>query len=435
MVATKRNMKVVKKKAAAKKAKKTKLDKSEEKFAAEGHSRLAPSSAERWSTCTASVALYDKVKPKEEPSEHADRGTRLHGVSYEILTKDKPAFTKRTLAKLPLDEREAIEPYIELVQLKKGDKFYEVELIFIEGSIEGTGDCVILNYDTSTIEVIDLKCGAGVPVSATRNRQLVCYGLGALIKYGDLHMWKHIRMTISQNAVGNPNDHWTQTVKEMYGWAHVLRDSANDIDAGDVVYLPSEKACQWCKVKLHCPEIQLLSQQAAHADFKDLTGEVVNPDNGYITELNWGELYDMVPVLEGYCKAIKDGVRNQLHNDPDTVNGYMLGKGRASWSWKDEDRAMKLLEKLDLEPEEFMTARQFRSVAQVKNIMKTELDMKPAAVDKKLAKLIRNTPTAPGIVKDDGTKKKYNKQDAARDDFGGKPKEDHSDIDPEGLLN
>lgn len=60
----------------------------------------------------------------------------------------------------------------------------------------GTGDVIVIN--DQAIEVIDLKFGKGVPVSAVNNPQLMLYGLGAINTFGMLYEFELVRMTIHQ---------------------------------------------------------------------------------------------------------------------------------------------------------------------------------------------------------------------------------------------
>ena len=46
----------------------------------------------------------------------------------------------------------------------------------------GTGDAIILA--DGTLDIIDLKYGKGVPVSAVENKQMMLYALGALDMFG-----------------------------------------------------------------------------------------------------------------------------------------------------------------------------------------------------------------------------------------------------------
>src|SRR5690606_39589774 len=60
----------------------------------------------------------------------------------------------------------------------------------------GTGDVVIISE--GILEIIDLKYGKGVPVSAEGNPQMRLYALGALDGFGWMYDIREVRMTIVQ---------------------------------------------------------------------------------------------------------------------------------------------------------------------------------------------------------------------------------------------
>jgi hydrogenase maturation factor len=60
----------------------------------------------------------------------------------------------------------------------------------------GTGDLVLVSDDV--LEVIDMKFGRGIEISAIDNSQMRLYGLGALNQFGCLYNINIVRMTIVQ---------------------------------------------------------------------------------------------------------------------------------------------------------------------------------------------------------------------------------------------
>ena len=80
----------------------------------------------------------------------------------------------------------------------------------------GTGDLVIVA--DGVIEVIDFKGGRGVRVDATRNSQLMLYGLGALLEFDPLYDIRTVRMTIVQPRLSNTST-YEITAGELIRWA------------------------------------------------------------------------------------------------------------------------------------------------------------------------------------------------------------------------
>ena len=157
------------------------------------HAKLSPSSAARWLTCTASVAL-EKGFP-EKKSEYAAEGTYAHALCeleglYATGRIDKRALSRRK--KRIFDKRyhsaeaeEAAADYATYIK-ETAVRCAEPPVICFEQKLDlgewvpggfGTADCVILAGDT--IHVIDFKYGKGVEVSADNNPQMMLYAAGA----------------------------------------------------------------------------------------------------------------------------------------------------------------------------------------------------------------------------------------------------------------
>ena len=80
----------------------------------------------------------------------------------------------------------------------------------------GRGDVVIVADDM--VNIIDLKYGKGVGVSAKDNPQLRLYGLGAYLEHSMLYDIRRIQMTIIQPRLENISVE-ELTAEELLDWA------------------------------------------------------------------------------------------------------------------------------------------------------------------------------------------------------------------------
>ena len=182
------------------------------------HALLSASSAERWLNCTPSARITEYML--ETTSEYAAEGRLAHALGELELSYQLKEITKRTYDRRLKDIRkhelysEEMPDYIEIYTNYVFEKLAEAQshtpdaLIFLEQRLDfsrwvpdgfGTGDCIIIADDL--MEVIDLKYGKGVEVSAEDNPQMKLYALGALEAFGWIYNIQHVRMTIMQPRI------------------------------------------------------------------------------------------------------------------------------------------------------------------------------------------------------------------------------------------
>ncbi|GIP38330.1 hypothetical protein J31TS4_16100 [Paenibacillus sp. J31TS4] len=113
----------------------------------------------------------------------------------------------------------------------------------------GTGDVVIIA--DGILDVIDLKYGKGVPVSAEGNTQMRLYALGAISQFGILYEFDRIRMTIIQPRLDSVSTDDMQ-VDELLRWAdEVVRPGAELAATGRGKTVAGDH-CTFCKAESHC---------------------------------------------------------------------------------------------------------------------------------------------------------------------------------------
>jgi Protein of unknown function (DUF2800) len=190
------------------------------------HATYSPSSAHRWTVCTASAEGIAKLPPQEE-SEAAQAGTAAHEEIERLL---RP-LAEYGLAEFVIDPENPAIIGIGLMfdyvrQLVNGrsvdDKIWIEERVALTPEIWGRPDVVHWNAADRVLTVADLKNGF-VGVDAEENAQLRIYAAACMFTH-KLPV-KHIRYAIIQ-----PNDfrplprvkQWSETVDSLYAWAEVV---------------------------------------------------------------------------------------------------------------------------------------------------------------------------------------------------------------------
>lgn len=235
------------------------------------HARLSPSGCDRWSTCTASVALIDKLHLEgeigdRESSEWSAEGTVAHEVREMCLKfgLDPHHFVGTVISAdgftYTVDDEMAghLQPGIDWVRQHTDRPNVEIRVdvsSWLPGQF-GTCDTGWLSHllSTTILYISDLKYGAGVPVDAVGTKQLRIYGLGIWEFLGRPKVDKVV-LNIDQPRAGGMK-FWEITLDELLAFGEEMKAVYAKIDSGDVEFKPSHKACRWCpvrKVEGGCP--------------------------------------------------------------------------------------------------------------------------------------------------------------------------------------
>lgn len=195
----------------------------------------------------------------------------------------------------------------------------------------GTGDVVILADDT--LEIIDLKYGSGVPVDATRNPQLMLYGLGAYLTFGQLYDIKTVRVTVIQPRLDSTSS-YDLSVEDLLSWAkNEVQPKAQLAWEGKGEFKAGEW-CQFCPVAGDCRERARVNIELAKEAFKD-------PPT--LTDDEIGELLTQLPEWKSWVKAFEARALQKALSEGAHYPGYKLVLGRSTRKYKNIDGATKAL--------------------------------------------------------------------------------------------
>ena len=303
------------------------------------HAILSASGAHRWLACTRSARIEAELP--DNAGAAAAEGTLAHEVAEQRL---KNLLTKEPIT-IKLDEidaemQEAVDRYVDTCMEKINEAWrespdaevhVEERLDFSEWVPEGfgTGDMVIMSDEY--IEVIDLKYGKGVPVSAVGNPQMRLYALGLYAKYGTLYGADKVRMTIVQPRLDSISSD-ELTVKELLAWgndvvgpkAQLAWKGKGDFVAGD--------HCRFCKARATCRKL---------AEY-ELEGIKEDTRPSQLTDIEIAEIVQRADDIKKWLTSVEEFALQQALDGTEWP-GLKVVAGRSVRKITDVERAAELL--------------------------------------------------------------------------------------------
>lgn len=315
------------------------------------HAVLSPSGAHRWLNCTPSARLEQQFP--DRAGRVADEGTLAHSLGELILRfklkKLVKAAYQKELKKIEASELYepamyehadaysvfVLERYAEAITRTKDAVIFLEHLLNLTEYVRegfGTGDCIIIA--DGVMEIIDLKYGKGVLVTAERNKQMMLYALGALRDFDFLYDVTSIRMTIFQPRIDNFSS-WEISVEELREWAeNDLKPKAALAFDGEGEFNPGTH-CQFCKAKAVCKAFAEMNLEIAQHEFK-------SPE--LLTDAEIVDILDRADVFTSWIKAVEEYALEEAINGKKWP-GLKLVEGRSNRTYSDESLvATKLLE-------------------------------------------------------------------------------------------
>ncbi len=359
----------------------------------------ASASARRWG-CPGSLVM-EAGGPPDKESEAAAWGTACHEVAESCLRSgadaaDHIGSTVKTRShSFDFDDEmaETTQVYLDYVRERAEGRALLIEQKFSLGRLNppfeagGTGDAVILDYDTGLIEIVDLKGGRGVVVEAKGNAQLRTYGLGAVL--ANPGKWRTVRVTIVQPRAPHPDGRIRSEefhLADLMDWTADLMDAmraakqANDEyreetpPAWALKYLAAGDHCRWCRRAATCPALKTKALAEAHVYFDDESAPAKTPPPP--ADLDTAQLVrvlDHADMIGEWLNAVRAEALRRAEAGMDvSADGscYILVEKRARRKWKEsDDLAAALATATGREAEEFFAEPKLMSPAQVDKLL------------------------------------------------------------------
>jgi hypothetical protein len=358
----------------------------------DGHMGASPSGAERWISCTASLAasraFLETLTPNQQAAfagagTAARQGTTAHAAAEAealvLIGQSTPEEAEATLVELaimPDTDGEAyddtmaeyISEYTDLIRTYVDDRGEDhvlieqtveavVELMTVDEhgdpnihTIRGSVDCGVLpTEEDPDLVAIDLKYGEGVDVDVDENPQVRIYALGLLEKVAEEHDglpdWlTDVTYHIVQPRLGGIKT-WTESIDDLLEWRdNVLGPALTEALGGQrsgAKFSPSEVACQWCPARGSCPALAEQRMEAAaelfdvivEAEFADGPGAF--PETESLSDERLGALYAQIKGLTDIVGDLKEEAQRRLYRGRE-IPGFQLVSYTPPRKWKDE---------------------------------------------------------------------------------------------------
>lgn len=329
---------------------------------ARAHALLSASGASRWINCTPSPRLEENFEEKN--SSFAEEGTLAHEFAELNLKKQLKLITPKVHKTLtaPFLENEYYSPEMEtevqkhvdyvIQQFTAAKRVTKDAQLLIEEKVdfshlveEGFGTCDDVIIADGVLEVIDLKYGKGVQVSAENNAQLKLYGLGALRATELMYDIHTVRLTIVQPRLDSISS-WELSAEDLQAWGEeVVKPKAELAYAGQGEQVAGDW-CRFCKAKVKCRALADLSMEVAKHEFADPS---------LLSDSELLEAFKKSDLVSGWLSAVAEYIF-QTALEGKKWEGYKLVEGRSVRTWKDEEEIKERL-RLDYDPADFINEK------------------------------------------------------------------------------
>ena len=340
------------------------------------HAILSPSHAHTWANCLSSPLMEKGIPNPSSP--YAAEGTKAHALAERTLRQMLEGSECLTCdAKFAEECGEEmannVAMYTKFVaervaEARKADPSayfafehpVDISTITTEKGAKGTIDCLIAY--PGHMWVIDLKYGAGVPVSAERNEQLSIYAAAlweeVSMLYEDI---EHIHLVIVQPRAGGINE-WELPLDSLERFrtniqtrgARAIKIYSEAEKPGDTDYCCNETVCRWCRGKAKCPMLAKTAAAAALVDYKDdeAKPEAVQTIRVPDDPEKLAKCYSLLPILETFVKMVRESVTARL-GQGEKIPGFKLVAGRKGpRKWDDEAKVEALMKSMRMTRDE-----------------------------------------------------------------------------------
>lgn len=302
------------------------------------HAILSASASSRWLHCTPSARLERKFPDASSP--YALEGSRAHERAEYFLNRFLKTGDSNVLIREDVEMNDAVQAYVNICVEKineartaSPDAQIKVEqrLDFSRWVPEGfgTGDTVMVS--DKYFEIVDLKYGKGVPVSAINNSQMRLYALGMYEAFGYLYGADEVRMTIVQPRLDSVSTE-TISVDDLLTWGEEVKKKAKIAFAGKGDFCAGNH-CRFCKARNTCRvhaeyELKNVKEDLQTAELEDFEiSDILLRAKNIKTWLDGLESYALGKALDGYdwpgMKLVEGRSNRKITDDVIAANNLM----------------------------------------------------------------------------------------------------------------
>ena len=330
------------------------------------HALLGASSSARWLVCTPSARLEAMFPDEQSP--YAAEGTVAHDLAESILRHKLEGKKAPKLDDYSTEMIEAVNRYVDICEEKvneararssDAEAMIEARLDFSRWVPDGfgTGDMVIVA--DGILEVIDLKYGKGVPVSAIENTQMRLYALGAYDINEFLYDVKSVRMTIVQPRLDSISTD-EMALEELLDWGEEIKPIAQRAFRGEGECTPCDY-CNFCKARHTC---RALADTCLTAFYKD-GGKL----NQLLTDSEVSDILAMKDLITKWIKGVYDFAYEKALSGEKQWPGYKLVEGTSRRTITDPEAAAKTLLDNGYKEEDIFKPRELEGITNLQKVL------------------------------------------------------------------
>lgn len=203
------------------------------------HAVYAPSSAHRWTVCTASATAIAALGDQEE-GEEAAKGTAAHEELERVLNGGDPD-TEHPAAY-------AVALAIAYVKGLPPGKMWVEQRVHLTENIWGRCDIAHFEETSGVLTIVDLKNGF-VDVDAVENEQLRIYGAASMFTHRLPVKWVRYVVVQPNSFMPVPRvKQWIEPAEDLHAWASKIAA----IPRGELTFKAGEQ-CTYCPLFGRCP--------------------------------------------------------------------------------------------------------------------------------------------------------------------------------------
>lgn len=329
------------------------------------HSILSASSCERWWNCPGSVAACKDIP--NPPNKYTTEGTVAHTLAEEALRRQRISLdeyigTTRiqdgfeiTITEEMIDAVMEYQAYVFKIwdAVKNPPLILEakIELTEVNAVLFGSPDCILV-VPFDTVHIFDLKYGQGKRVSAWKNKQLLEYALGVMLKEDCSKFVLHI----CQPRIEDGFTKYEGTLAEIEEFHNELKKRAEAALTPKAPLVPGD----WCKetfcpFRMMCPALRNLAKDLVVRDFSaPAVVETLSIDH-------IRKILKYEDTVKDWMARVRDHAKELLLWG-ETIPGYKIVQSYGHAKWVDEDMIVaefegeygdKLYEKKLISPSKF----------------------------------------------------------------------------------
>lgn len=381
------------------------------------HALLGASSAHRWLVCPPIARLEEQFK--DRGSTFAEEGTAAHELAeLELIKRFKLLTTRAVNSRIKLFKEtnryydqtmsDYVSEYCDLVEERFNE--YPDAAIELESKLDfskwvpegfGTSDVVILA--DNVIEIIDLKYGKGVPVSAYQNPQIMLYALGALDKYDIVYDFEKVRMTIIQPRLDNLSTFEIDREELLYWADNYVAPRAAQAFEGIGEWTITDDVVKFSKVRA-----QLRLRAAKNFELIDKYDFKEAPllDNKEISEI-----LDQANEIKKWIEHVEFYALQKARDEGTIFPGWKVVEGRSNRKITDDEALLFILEAEGYDDQDILKPRTLQPITALEKVVGKK------KFEELASDYIVKPEGKPVLVPEKDKRPALNSLDSAKDDF------------------